>query len=97
MDHSFQDFCACIYTNEAELRRFRKLLVHAVLAADIFDRELKKNRWEKAFARSDSNTTPEDVNRMATNGFEHLMQALRCFAYHATLDFLQKLFIGIAR
>jgi len=34
----FSDLCACIYTNNDELRRVRQLLVNAVIATDIADK-----------------------------------------------------------
>ena len=40
MDPSFDKLRHCTYTNEAEIGRFRKLLVNTVLATDIFDKEL---------------------------------------------------------
>ena len=62
-----------------ELRRFRQLVVNCVMATDIMDKELKElrnNRWEKAFQKQD---TCEDRitarNRKATIVLEHLLQA----------------------
>jgi hypothetical protein len=58
-------------------------MVNTVMATDIFDKELqtlRKNRWDKAFQRSHTqshaSTNPEDdVNRKATIVIEHLIQA----------------------
>jgi hypothetical protein len=52
MDPSFEDLRKCIYGNEAEMTRFRQLLVNSVMATDIFDKELnllRKSRWNNAF------------------------------------------------
>jgi len=44
MEDRFKDFRACLYTNEAELMRFRRLVVNGVMATDIADVELKNLR-----------------------------------------------------
>jgi class 3 adenylate cyclase/hemoglobin-like flavoprotein len=84
MDDNFKDLRAFIYTNEAEEKHFRSLLVNLVLATDICDKELgaqRKARWAKAFAGNgssdhESNESEEDaVNRKATIVLEHLIQA----------------------
>ena len=65
----FAAFRACIFDDEAELRRFRQLLVNSVIATDIFDKEqstLRKNRWAKAFSEEGSGYTRKDINRKAT-------------------------------
>jgi hypothetical protein len=54
MQEDYKDLRACIYRDEQELARFRKLLVNCVLATDLFDRDLKNfrdTRWSKVFAR----------------------------------------------
>lgn len=69
MDPRFQNLRKCIYANEAELKRFRLLLVNCVMSTDIFDKELsalRKARWEKAFSIPDELANAEDVNRKAT-------------------------------
>lgn len=83
MADDFKDLRAVIYTNEAEEKHFRALLVNLVLATDICDKELgakRKERWAKAFAGTGSadhiNEPTEDaVNRKATIVLEHLIQA----------------------
>lgn len=78
MDPSFEKLRQCIYTNEAELQRFRKLLVNTVLATDIFDKELsalRKNRWNKAFSEEVDDSSIEHRDRKATIVIEHLIQA----------------------
>jgi hypothetical protein len=73
MDDRYRDLRSAIYTTEAELQRFRALLVNAVMATDIADKDLKNMRnakWDKAFQVSgkssengdaDSATTPASV------------------------------------
>jgi class 3 adenylate cyclase len=76
MENDFLELRACIFTTPAEERRFRELVVDAVLATDIADKELgtlRKNRWEQAFAENP--TTDFDVDRKATIVFEHIIQA----------------------
>eukprot|EP00980_Cylindrotheca_fusiformis_P025175 scaffold13215_cov114-Cylindrotheca_fusiformis.AAC.4 len=54
MSDEYSSFRACIYQTEADLRRFRQLVVNAVMATDIVDKELqalRKNRWEAAFSK----------------------------------------------
>jgi hypothetical protein len=83
MEPSYEDLRNCIYQSQEELERFRQLVVNAVMATDIADKEqaaFRKKRWEKAF-RSDDNSdsasesTEEAVNRKATIVIEHLIQA----------------------
>jgi hypothetical protein len=81
MDPKFDSLRGCIYANEAELRRFRQLVVNVVLATDIFDKELgalRKVRWAKAFGADEAPSSLEpsataiealhrdQVNRKAT-------------------------------
>jgi hypothetical protein len=50
----------------------------AVIATDIFDKELstlRKNRWAKAFSVAKEDRTTQDIHRMATIVIEHLIQA----------------------
>lgn len=84
MEHQYAELRACIYSSQSELNRFRQLLVNSVMATDIADRELgqlRRERWEKAFAvkEGDRVRNPdsdlEDSNRKATIVIEHLIQA----------------------
>ena len=75
----FSKLQACIYPTRDHYRRFRKLLINAVMATDISDKELKLNRqlrWTEAFSY--------DVDQMeelvvddpkATIVVEHIIQA----------------------
>ncbi|CAJ1935354.1 unnamed protein product [Cylindrotheca closterium] len=67
----------------AEIIRFRELAVNAVMATDIVDKDLKNlrnNRWDKAFKNQANieeldNESRESINRKATIVIEHLIQA----------------------
>lgn len=81
MDSAYDDLRSTIYTTEAELKRFRQLLVNSVMATDIVDKELKtlrNARWTKAFSEDAIKEEDADVcrvNRKATIVIEHLIQA----------------------
>jgi 3'5'-cyclic nucleotide phosphodiesterase len=80
MEDRFKDFRSCLYTTEAELMRFRHLIVNGVMATDIADKDLKglrNARWAKAFDNDKVGTEPTkaDVDRKATIVIEHLIQA----------------------
>lgn len=83
MDQSYAHLQACLFPNNNELKRFRQLLVNAVMATDIFDPDLKafrESRWEKAFSSNQSfklssSEAAEDSNRKATIVIEHIIQA----------------------
>jgi hypothetical protein len=87
MDQNFAELRRTLYTTEAELRRFRQLVVNGVMATDISDKDLKvlrNERWDKAFSVSDMKqeaalmskaTARDNVNRKATIVIEHLIQA----------------------
>lgn len=81
MSREYRDLQRAIFANQAELQRFRQLVVNVVLATDIFDPDMIKvrnSRWEKAFGE----TTPdselsveEDKSLKATIVIEYIMQA----------------------
>jgi class 3 adenylate cyclase len=67
----------CLFTCQADLDRFRELVVNTVMATDIADKELSKlrqQRWEKAFRPTD-NSEDEMMNLKASITIEHLIQA----------------------
>jgi hypothetical protein len=70
---------ACIYTTTLELRRFRQEVVNTVMATDIFDPDLARNRlerWKLAFeSQVEKPKCLEDVSRKAAIVVEHLIQA----------------------
>lgn len=77
MKPNFEALRSCLFANEAELMRFRQVLVNVVLATDIFDRELndlRKNRWVRAFSSDNSLSDEENNDLRATIVIEHIMQ-----------------------
>ena len=81
MDHNYEELRRCIYSNENEFKRFRQLVVNAVMATDIMDTDLKNLRnirWEKAFSETSQKLDvyfEDTINRKATIVIEHLIQA----------------------
>ena len=80
MMDSFVDLQQALFATEAELRRFRQLVVNAVMATDIFDKDIKalrEERWNKAFSESSAaaSDTLELSNRKATIVLEYIIQA----------------------
>jgi hypothetical protein len=77
MSEPFAELRSCLFANQAELLRFRQVLVNVVLATDIFDKELndlRKQRWNKAF--SDVETVKGNHSDLrATIVIEHIIQA----------------------
>lgn len=77
MGDQFQLLRSCMFANQEELDRFRQVLVNVVLATDIFDtelNELRRSRWEKAFADADRSDRDQSDLR-ATIVIEHIIQA----------------------
>lgn len=82
-DPSFADLQRAIYETPEEQMRFRQLVINAVMATDIADKDLKvlrNQRWDKAFNtqlhHSSSSESPKDaIDRKATIVIEHLIQA----------------------
>lgn len=78
MRPDFVDLRRAIYITKDECKRFRQLVVNAVLATDVMDKELnkaRKDRWNVAFLSDDTNGKQHDINRKATIVIEHLIQA----------------------
>ena len=79
MQKDFKQLRRTIYTNRTDFFRFRQLMVNTVLATDIMDKDLKQlrnNRWDKAFNNIALKESPRDtVDRKATIVIEHLIQA----------------------
>jgi hypothetical protein len=72
----FDKLRKCIFGTQAELRRFRQLVVNVVLATDIFDKELndlRKVRWDQAFSGEQPLENVSDLR--ATIVIEHIIQA----------------------
>jgi class 3 adenylate cyclase len=79
MNKEYTDLRRCIYSNESEFNRFRQLIVNAVMATDIMDKDLKAARnksWENAFDETHKeNCEADTINRKATIVIAHLIQA----------------------
>ena len=88
MKPRYKDLRACIYTSQEELDRFRQLVVNAVMATDVMDKELntlRRKRWDMAFedkalslmecSSEQKQQLMELSNRKATIVIEHLIQA----------------------
>ncbi len=77
METKYIDLRRCIYRSEDEKKRFRQLLVNAVIATDIADKDLsvwRKNRWDKVFHQESSGTDGEIMSdRKATIVFEYII------------------------
>jgi 3'5'-cyclic nucleotide phosphodiesterase len=91
MEPKYKLLRSTIMPTECEAKRFRQIVINAVLATDLFDadlRSLRENRWKKAFdndnhtdlraSESSATTTSDDgdhTNRLATIVIEHIIQA----------------------
>jgi 3'5'-cyclic nucleotide phosphodiesterase len=84
MEPTFVDFRRILCSNDADnMKRFRQLVVNAVMATDIMDADFKKLRdlrWSKAFSKDTAAETfqissaREQTNRKATIVLEHVIQ-----------------------
>ena len=57
MSRDYKDLRSCMFNDQDQLQRFRQLIVNAVMATDVFDKDLKQfreQRWDKAFNKDDS-------------------------------------------
>jgi class 3 adenylate cyclase len=80
MSDDYIDLRNVLYQTDAELKRFRELVVNSVMATDIADKDLKalrNRRWDAAFnlLHDHSGSKLDAVNRKATIVIEHLIQA----------------------
>jgi 3'5'-cyclic nucleotide phosphodiesterase/Adenylate and Guanylate cyclase catalytic domain len=78
MEPAYTNLRRTIYTSVAEFKRFRELVVNAVMATDIVDKDLKKlrnDRWDVAFDHNTHEDEEAARNRKATIVIEHLIQA----------------------
>jgi class 3 adenylate cyclase len=76
MTDRFKKLREYIFETQAELRRFRQLIVNMVLATDIFDKDfnqLRKDRWQRAFHENLPDSVTKDLR--ATIVMEHIIQA----------------------
>jgi hypothetical protein len=78
MGRKYSKLRDAICPTKQELLRFRQLVVNIVMATDIVDKDLKQlrdNRWDKAFSESFQEPERDRMNRKATIVIEHLIQA----------------------
>jgi 3'5'-cyclic nucleotide phosphodiesterase len=78
MDDSYSSLRRAIYSTEEELLRFRQLVVNAVLATDIVDKDLKKFHntcWDRAYNDDTIIDSRERASLRATIIIMYLMQA----------------------
>ena len=78
MSPQYSDLRQTLFVSRKEMMRFRQVTVNVVLATDIFDKELndlRKTRWNKAFANDDSDNDEYKTNLRATIVIEHIIQA----------------------
>jgi class 3 adenylate cyclase len=82
MDSDFDELRACIYSTKTELRRFRQMVVNAVMATDIADRKLqalRKKRWDQAFqetaATDPNNNTGNNTSSSNLGNLGNLVNA----------------------
>ena len=76
MADRFNNLREYIFETQAELLRFRQLIVNMVLATDIFDKDfhqLRTNRWQRAFHENLPDSVTKDLR--ATIVMEHIIQA----------------------
>ena len=71
----FRNLQACIYPTKAHYLRFRDLLINAVLATDISDKELKLNRQMRWTAAFHSPVGFDDPTGKAAIVVDHIIQA----------------------
>lgn len=65
MKEEFADLRSAICGTRQEFRRFRQLVVNSIMATDLGDKELKElrnDRWEKAFAFANDESTHDTMS-----------------------------------
>jgi hypothetical protein len=82
MNPRYEDLRAAIYSDDAELNRFRQILVNCSLSTDFVDDKLlnlRQERWNKAFVEGKDDYSQENMDRKATCALITLMQAADSF------------------
>jgi len=72
-EERFSALLSTICQDDQELRRFRQLVVNAIVATDLGDKEMKdlrNGRWEKAFIHKGSDGTWETSSTFSSSGDE---------------------------
>jgi 3'5'-cyclic nucleotide phosphodiesterase len=80
MEPAYAEFRDALCSDSSDIKRFRQLVVNAIMATDIMDsmlKQLRETRWKKAFCEDAAKDPNEQVqvNRKATIVIEHLIQA----------------------
>jgi len=81
LEDKYKELRKSICKTQCEASRFRQLVINAVCATDIIDKDLKaarNKRWEKAFSLQASLQDADmldQINRKATIVIEHIIQA----------------------
>ena len=82
MGDQYDSLRRCLFISQAELLRFRQIVVNVVLATDIFDKELntlRRNRWELAFCTGGGvrqpTTTSNNRGSAKQNGIDSDLRA----------------------
>ncbi|KAG7358626.1 PAS domain containing protein [Nitzschia inconspicua] len=78
MELDYSELRSYLFCTEADILRFRQVIVNVVLATDIFDKELndlRKARWDKAFSGELEGGTKYFNDLRATIVIEHIIQA----------------------
>jgi hypothetical protein len=79
MSDQFEELRAFIFADKTEMLRFHQMIGNAVLATDIFDKELndlRKTQWAKSFGEEIDGVSAEDDNDLgATIVIDHIIHA----------------------
>ncbi|KAG7358992.1 family 3 adenylate cyclase [Nitzschia inconspicua] len=78
LEPEYSELRSYFFCTEADMLRFRQVIVNVVLATDIFDKELndlRKARWDKAFSGELEGGTKYFNDLRATIVIEHIIQA----------------------
>ncbi len=78
MTNQFSALQRSLFTSAIELQRFRQVLVNAVLATDLFDKDInnrRQHRWSQAFSEESASKGDEVSDLRATLIIEYLIQA----------------------
>lgn len=73
MDSQFVNLRKSLFANDAEMKRFRQIIINAVMATDLFDKDLKSKRERRWSEEFESGT--QNADRRATIVIEHIIQA----------------------
>jgi len=74
----FEHLQNCLFEDDGERERLRKLLVNCVMATDIFDKDLRSTRkmqWDKVYSNNKYPSDAEEEDLKTTIVIDHIMQA----------------------